>query len=199
MYSPLLEVPFEENDILKGSLESTNEGYALSKIAGLKLCDYYMNQYDNNYISLIPSNVYGVVDRHPLKKNHAVSALMKKMHTAKKRGDEYVEIMGTGESIRDYLHVYDLCDAIIFMMNNFKEPGGINIGTKNSISIRDLANKIKDIVGYDGELIYLKQYPDGMLRKYLDTSKADKLGWEPKINIDTGLEMMYREYVNGLC
>jgi GDP-L-fucose synthase len=194
IYPPSAKVPYRESDVLAGPIEPTNEGYAIAKIAGMKLCDYYQKQYYKNYTSLILSNAYGYLENEPLERLHAIPALMLKMHTAKMRGDKSVEVMGTGKPVRDNIHIDDIADAIIYMMNNFNEPGGINIGTNEHVSIRDLAYKIKYVVGYKGELIFTGG-EDGMLEKYTDTQKADKLGWIAKVSLESGLEMMYKDYL----
>ncbi len=196
MYPVDCPKPIKEESLLTGALEETNEGYALSKIVGVKLCDYYRKQDEDNFISIIPCNIYGTVSNEPLNKNHVISALIKKIHTAKLRGDKEIEIWGSGSPLREFIHVDDVCSAILFMMKNYNEAGGINIGTGQHISILDLTKLIMKIIEYDGSIMYDCSKPDGMLEKYLDVSKAIALGWTAKIELEEGLRRTYVDYLN---
>ena len=186
--------PMKEEYLLDGKLEPTNEGYALSKIAGIKLCEYYNKQYNTNFITLIPSNVYGIGDNFDLKNSHVIPALIRKFHEAKDRKLSIIKIWGTGKAKREFLYVDDLANACLYFMENYdaKElPPFINIGTGEDSSIKKLAELIKNIVGYKGEIAWDTSKPGGMPRKIVDTTVANKLGWQAKVSLKEGIQKIY--------
>jgi GDP-L-fucose synthase len=190
--------PMREEYLLKGPLESTNEPYAVAKIAGIKMCQAYNKQYGTNFISLIPATVYGPYDNFDLKTSHVISALIRKFHEAKVKKKSKVTVWGTGRSHREFIYVDDLVDAYIFLMQHYDSSEIINIGTGIDISISDLAKVIKEIVGFEGEIEFDTNKPDGVLRKLLDISRLSSLGWEPKIELRSGLETTCRWYLKKL-
>ncbi len=191
--------PMKEEYLLSGKLEPTNEGYAIAKIAGLKLCEYYNKQYGTNFICLMPCNIYGPNDHFELERSHVVSALITKFHSAKEKNEQFVEVWGTGRVMREFLYVDDLVDAIIFFINK-KDWDAlspfINIGSGKDVSIAELAVIIKNIVGYKGEIKFDITKPDGMIKKRLDIKKAKECGWSAKIGLVSGLEKTYNWYAN---
>jgi GDP-L-fucose synthase len=194
IYPKLAPQPLKEDYLLTGELESTNEPYAIAKIAGIKLCDAYRAQYGCNFISVMPTNLYGPNDNYDLQKSHVLPALIRKFHEAKIQKDPFVEIWGTGTPRREFMHADDLADAIYFLMHHFNEPGFINIGIGKDISIRELAMLIKDVVGYNGGLKFDTSKPDGTPRKLLDVSKLHEIGFEAKISLKEGIESVYEAY-----
>jgi GDP-L-fucose synthase len=193
IYPKLAPQPLKEDYLLTGELEPTNEPYAIAKIAGIKLCDGYRHQYGCNFISVMPTNLYGPNDNYDLEKSHVLPALIRKFHEAKKRGDESVTIWGTGSPRREFLHVDDLADACYYLMQTYNEPGLVNIGTGEDIPIKDLALLIKDIVGFEGKLEHDLSKPDGTPRKLMDVSKLKAAGWTAKIGLKEGVERVYQE------
>ncbi len=193
IYPKLAPQPLKEEYLLTGLLENTNEPYAIAKIAGIKLCDAYRAQYGCNFISVMPTNLYGPNDNYDLQNSHVLPALLRKIVTAKKERAQAVEIWGSGSPLREFLHVNDLADACFFLMNNYSEPGLVNIGTGVDISILDLAKLIKKIVGYEGEIKNDPSKPDGTPRKLMDVSKINNYGWQAAIPLETGLEMVYND------
>jgi len=196
IYPKFAEQPIKEDSLLTGLLESTNEPYALAKIAGLKMCDYYREQYGCDYISLMPTNLYGPNDNYDLNNSHVIPAMLRKFHEAKMapehvEGVEGVELWGTGSPLREFLHVDDLADACFYFMLNYSDSGHINIGTGGDISIKDLAEIIKEIVGFEGEIIWNTQYPDGTPRKLMSVEKANSLGWKATTELKLGLKSVY--------
>ncbi len=191
IYPKMAPQPLKEDYLLTGELEPTNEPYAIAKIAGIKLCDAYRHQYGCNYISVMPTNLYGPNDNYDLEKSHVLPALIRKFHEAKKRGDEAVTIWGTGSPKREFLHVDDLADACYYLMQTYNEPGLVNIGTGEDIPIKDLALLIKDIVGYEGKLEHDLSKPDGTPRKLMDVSKLKAAGWTARIGLREGIERVY--------
>jgi GDP-L-fucose synthase len=186
--------PMKEEYLLDGKLEPTNEGYALAKIVGLKLCSYYNKQYGTNFISLMPCNLYGVNDHFGNKGSHVISALISKFHNAKISKKPFVDIWGSGKPKREFLFVDDISEAMVYFINNynFKDIGSfINVGYGDDISIKDLAILIKNVVGYQGGIKFNTKKPDGMPRKLLDVSKSKRLGWKAKINLKEGLQLTY--------
>lgn len=183
--------PVKEEYLLTGLPEPTNEGYAIAKIAGVRLCDYYKRQYGDNFISCIPANVYGKNDDLNPKTSHVIPALMRRFHDAKVHNLPYVEIWGTGKAEREFMHIDDGADACLYVMENYDEPGTINIGMGETTSIRDLAGMIGEIVGYQGEIRFDASKPDGMPRRLLDSTKITALGWKPSIPLYEGLKMAY--------
>jgi GDP-L-fucose synthase len=198
IYPKECKQPMKEDSLLTGKLEPTNEGYALAKIAGLKLCEYYNKQYKTNYIALMPCNLYGENDHFELKKSHVISALIYKFTKAKKENSPFVEIWGTGKAQREFLYIDDLVDALYFFMKKYDAkdlPNFVNIGSGVDISIKELAILIKKITKYSGDIHFDKSKPDGMLRKLLDTTEAEKLGWKHKTSIEAGLKKTIKWYL----
>ena len=195
IYPRLCEQPMKEDNLLTGSLEPTNEGYAIGKIAGIKLCEYYSKQYGCNYISVISPNVYGPKDHFYSLDSHVISSLLTKIHDAKLKGDEEVEIWGTGMARREFLFNKDLVDGLIFLMNNYNENEPINIGSNHDVSIKELASLIAGIIGYEGLFLWNNSKPDGMPRKLLDISRIRKLGWGPNVKLLKGLELTFNWFL----
>jgi GDP-L-fucose synthase len=190
IYPKLAPQPLKEESLLSGFLESTNEPYAIAKIAGIKLCENYRTQYDCDFISAMPTNLYGPNDNYDLTNSHVIPALIRKFCEAKINGEPAVEIWGTGKPLREFLHVDDLADACLFLMLNYSELQFINIGTGEELTIKDLALLIKDIVGYNGDLEFNAGKPDGTPRKVMDVSKLSRLGWEYSIQLRDGLKQV---------
>ncbi len=193
IYPKMAPQPLKEEYLLTGLLEPTNEPYAMAKIAGIKMCDAYRTQYGCNFISVMPTNLYGPNDNYDLKNSHVLPALIHKFHIAKIQNLPNVEIWGTGTPMREFLHVDDLADACCFLMQNYNEPGIINIGVGADCSIKDLALLIAKIVDYKGELKFDTTKPDGTPRKLMDVSKLRSLGWKHKINLEEGIKKVYQE------
>ena len=193
IYPKMAPQPLKEDYLLTGILESTNEPYAIAKIAGIKMCDAYRSQYGCNFIAVMPTNLYGPNDNYDLNNSHVLPALIRKFHTAKTQKLSSVEIWGTGTPMREFLHVDDLADACFTLMQNYNEPGLINIGVGEDISIKDLALLVKKIVNYEGELKFDTTKPDGTPRKLMDVSKLHSFGWKHKINLEEGVSSVYKE------
>jgi GDP-L-fucose synthase len=193
IYPKLAPQPLKEEYLLSGYLEKTNEPYAIAKIAGLKMCEAYRSQYGCNFISAMPTNLYGPNDNYDLKNSHVLPALIRKFHAAKFEDKPDVEIWGTGSPMREFLHVDDLADACLFLMHHYNEPEFVNVGTGNDISIKDLASLVKNVVGYTGELKFDSSKPDGTPRKLMDVSKINQLGWKHQIELEEGIKMVYNE------
>jgi len=192
--------PMKEEYLLDGKLEPTNEGYALAKIAGIKLCEFYNKQYKTDFISLIPSNVYGIGDNFDLKNSHVMAALIRKFHEAKVRKLPIIKLWGTGKAKREFLYVDDLADACLYFMEkyNAKElPPFINIGTGKDISIKRLAELIRDIEKYEGKIVWDTSKPDGMPRKVVDVAIANKLGWQAKVSLEEGIKKTYMWFLKN--
>ncbi|MFP4576891.1 MAG: GDP-L-fucose synthase family protein [Coleofasciculus sp.] len=197
IYPKLCPQPMQEEHLLTGYLEPTNEPYAIAKIAGLKLCENYCRQYGVNFISAMPTNLYGPNDNFDLANSHVLPALLRKTHEAKINNAEAVEIWGTGSPLREFLYVDDLADALIFLINHYDDIQFVNVGTGEEISIKDLALLIKAVVGYEGELKFDSSKPNGTPRKLLDTSKINAAGWQPKTSLKKGLELTYQWFVEN--
>ena len=197
IYPALAPQPLKEEYLLSGRLEETNEAYAIAKITGIKMCQAYNRQYGANFISVMPTNLYGPGDNFDLNTSHVLPALIRKFHEAKIRQDEEVVVWGTGKPRREFLHVDDLASACIFLMLKYNQPEIINIGTGKDITIADLASLVKSIVGYQGEIVYDHSKPDGTPRKLLDVSKITALGWQPQITLRQGIESTYRWFTQG--
>lgn len=193
IYPKFAEQPLKEGSLLTGELEPTNEPYAIAKIAGIKLCEAYRDQYGCNFISVMPTNLYGPNDNYDLNNSHVLPALIRKFHTAKIQDDQSVEIWGTGTPKREFLHVDDLADACFFLMENYNDKDFLNVGVGWDISIKDLALMIKDITGFEGELTFNTDKPDGTPRKLMDVSRLEKLGWKAKIDLKDGISNVYKE------
>jgi len=183
--------PMKENMLLSGKLEPTNEGYALSKIAGLKLCEYYNKQYGTDFICLMPPNMYGKYDHFKSAKSHVISSLMSKFHDAKLNNEKSVVVWGNGMARREFLYVEDCVEAMIYFMKEKKNYGLTNIGINADISIKKLAELIKEVVGYEGDIKYDKKKPNGMMKKLLNSKKANDIGWKAKTNLKEGLKKTY--------
>jgi GDP-L-fucose synthase len=188
--------PIAEDQLLTGPLEPTNEWYAIAKIAGIKLCQAYRKQYGCDFISAMPTNLYGPNDNFDLTSGHVLPALIRKFHDAKTSGATGVEIWGTGSPMREFLHVDDLADACLHLMRNYSEDSHINVGTGVDLSIRELAEKIRDLVYPEAELRFDTSKPDGTPRKMLDISRLEATGWKPKIDLDTGLRDTYQWFLD---
>ena len=196
IYPKLAPQPLTEDALLTGPLEPTNEPYAVAKISGIKMCDAYRDQYGANYISVMPTNLYGPNDNYDLKTSHVLPALIRKFHEAKKYKTPTVEMWGTGTPKREFLHVDDLADACYFLMQHFNEPGFVNVGVGEDIAIKDLALLIKEIVGYKGEIVHDLSKPDGALRKLMNVQKLNSLGWKAKIGLEEGIRSVYSQLKN---
>lgn len=194
IYPKLAEQPIKESSLLTGSLEATNEPYAIAKIAGIKLCEEYRHQYGCNFISAMPTNLYGPNDNYDLNNSHVLPALLRKFHEAKLNGTPMVEVWGSGTPKREFLHVDDLAEACIFLMNHYNQSGHINVGSGTDLSIKELAETIKRIVGYEGELRFDTSKPDGTPRKLMDNSKLVDMGWQPKVALSEGISSVYELY-----
>ena len=190
--------PIKEEYLLSGYLESTNEPYAIAKIAGLKMCEYFREQYGCNFISAMPSNVYGPNDNFEPKTSHVFAALIKKFHDAKIHNQSKVEIWGSGSPKREFLHVDDLANALIFLMENYHSKETINIGTGQDISIKELSYSMQNIIGFNGELEWNTSMPDGRAKKLFDVSKINNLGWKADIKLNTGIALTYDWYTKNL-
>jgi len=194
IYPKLAPQPLKEEYLLTGLLEPTNEPYAIAKIAGIKMCDAYRSQYGCDFISVMPTNLYGPNDNYDLQNAHVLPSLVRKFHEAKINNSPEVSIWGSGSPKREFLHADDLADACVFLMNTYSDEGLVNIGTGEDISISDLALMIKEVVGYEGAIVYDASKPDGTPRKLMDVSKLSTLGWNYSIPLKQGLEMVYHEY-----
>lgn len=186
--------PIKEEYLLSGYLEPTNDAYAIAKIAGIKMCQSYHKQYGCNFISAMPTNLYGPGDNYDLKNSHVLPALLRKFHEAKEKGEANVTIWGTGKPRREFLHSDDLAEACLFLMEQYNDPAIINIGVGKDISIGEMAQMIKKISGFNGELVFDTSMPDGTFQKLLDVSKLNALGWQAKIAFEEGLKKTYEEY-----
>lgn len=193
IYPKLAPQPLKEEYLLTGLLEPTNEPYAIAKIAGIKMCDAYRSQYGCNFISAMPTNLYGPNDNYDLNNSHVLPALIRKFHTAKKENAASVEIWGTGSPLREFLHADDLADACYYLMQHYDEPGLVNIGVGHDISIKDLALLVKKITGFEGELKFDTSKPDGTPRKLMDVSKLHSFGWKHRIELEEGIAAVYTE------
>jgi len=183
--------PIAEESLMTGPLEPTNRAYAIAKIAGIELCQAYHRQHGADFICAMPTNLYGPEDNFDLETSHVLPALIRKMHEAKERGDAAVEIWGSGRPRREFLHVDDLADACVFLMENYDEPDIVNVGVGKDISIAELAELIRGIVGYEGELTFDRSKPDGTPRKLLDVNRLAQLGWKPRISLKKGIAQTY--------
>ena len=197
IYPRMCSQPIKEEYLLTGPLEITNYAYAIAKIAGLKMCKAYNTQYNTKFISCMPTNLYGPFDNYNLTSSHVIPALISKIYTAKLEGKESVEIWGTGRPKREFLHVDDLADACIFLMDNYEESEVVNVGTGQDVSIKEVAYLIKEIIGYKGEFYFNTSKPDGTPRKLLDVSKINDLGWSSKIELKEGLKDAIQWYLDN--
>jgi GDP-L-fucose synthase len=198
IYPKLAPQPLKEEYLLTGLLEPTNEPYAIAKIAGIKLCDAYRDQYGCNFISVMPTNLYGYNDNYHPENSHVLPALIRKFHEAKTSGGTSVTVWGTGSPLREFLFADDLADACYFLMQEYNEAGLVNIGTGHDLSIKDLALLIKKVVGFTGDLVFDTSKPDGTPRKLLDVSKLHILGWKNRIALQEGLALAYQDFLKKL-
>ena len=196
IYPKFAEQPMREDALLTGILEPTNEPYAIAKIAGIKMCDAYRTQYGCNFISAMPTNLYGPNDNYDLEKSHVLPALIRKFHTAKKDNLPSVTMWGTGTPKREFLHADDLADACYYLMQNFEGEGPINVGVGEDISIKDLALLVKKIVGYEGKIIHDLTKPDGTPRKLMNVDKLTNAGWKATISLEDGIRKVYSSLVD---
>jgi GDP-L-fucose synthase len=195
IYPKDCQQPIKEEYILTGPPEQTNEPYAIAKIAGMKACLYYNKQFGTNYIGVMPANCYGINDCFDPEKSHVIPALLRKYHVAKEQNADKVVLWGTGTPLREFLYVDDLADACIFLMNNYNGVEFLNIGTDSEISILELSQLIKDLIGYEGNIECDTSKPDGMMRRIVDSSKIHKLGWTAKTDIRQGLNITYKYFI----
>lgn len=191
IYPKMAPQPLQEKHLLSGYLEETNEPYAIAKIAGIKLCENYRRQYGCDFISAMPTNLYGPNDNYDLNNSHVIPALIRKFHEAKKNSAPLVEVWGTGTPLREFMHVDDLADASLFVMKNYSEQEFINIGTGEEITIKELAQMVQETVGVPVKIVFDATKPDGTPRKLMDSSKLKRLGWMPKISLQAGLAQVY--------
>ena len=193
IYPKLAPQPLKEEYLLTGLLEETNEPYAIAKIAGIKMCDAYRSQYGCNFISVMPTNLYGLNDNYDIQNSHVLPALLRKIHEAKSNELPEVIVWGTGKPLREFMHASDMSDACVYLMQKYNEEGFVNIGTGEEISILDLAYLIKDIVGFQGKIIFDDTKPDGTPRKLMDASKLNSLGWKYSIPLKQGIQQVYHQ------
>jgi len=196
IYPKMAPQPLKEEYLLTGLLEPTNEPYAIAKIAGIKMCDAYRDQYGCNFISVMPTNLYGLNDNYHPENSHVLPALIRKFDEAKSNGSKEVVIWGTGLPMREFLYADDLADACYYLMENYSEPNLINIGTGEDLTIKDLALAVKKTVGFEGELVFDTSKPDGTPRKLMDVSKLHNLGWKHRIELEEGLKLAYADYLS---
>lgn len=198
IYPKFSEQPINESSLLTGQLEPTNEYYAIAKIAGIKLCEAYRDQYGDNFISIMPTNLYGPNDNYDLQNSHVLPAMLRKFHEAKEDKLPTVTIWGTGSPKREFLHVDDLAEACFFLMKNYNDRNILNIGTGVDVSIKKLALEVKRVTGYSGKIIFDTTKPDGTPRKLLNVKKIHTLGWKHTINLNKGIEKTYKSFLEEL-
>ncbi|WP_186576578.1 GDP-L-fucose synthase [Aquibacillus kalidii] len=199
IYPKFAPQPMNEDSLLTGVLEPTNEPYAIAKIAGIKMCESYNRQYGTNYISVMPTNLYGPNDNFDLESSHVLPALIRKFHEAKLHDKSSVEVWGTGSPRREFLYSDDLADATIFLMNTYEGNQFVNVGVGKDISIKELAEKVKEVVGFEGNIEFNTSKPDGTPRKLVDVTKLNSLGWEAKISLDQGLNQAYQWFLDNVA
>ena len=197
IYPKFAPQPLKEEYLLTGLLEETNEPYAIAKIAGIKMCDAYRAQYGCNFISVMPTNLYGYNDNYHPENSHVLPALIRKFHEAKINGADKVVVWGTGRPFREFLFADDLADACYYLMENYNEPSLVNIGTGEDISIKDLALLVKRITGFEGALEFDTSKPDGTPKKLMDASKLHATGWKHKVDLEDGIRMAYKDFLSG--
>ncbi len=195
IYPKMAPQPLKEEYLLTGFLEPTNEPYAIAKIAGIKMCESYRRQYGRNFISVMPTNLYGPNDNYDLQNSHVLPALIRKFHEAKVNGSPSVEVWGTGSPLREFLHADDLAEACYFLMENYDGEEFVNVGTGEDLSIKELAELVQKTVGYEGELVWNTDKPDGTPRKLMDVSKLHGLGWRHTIELPQGIQQVYEKFV----
>jgi GDP-L-fucose synthase len=196
IYPKLAPQPLREDYLLSGPLEPTNEWYAIAKIAGLKLCQAYRRQFGCDFISAMPTNLYGLNDNYDPQGSHVLPALIRKFHEARTTGASSVTCWGTGSPLREFLYADDLARACVFLMENYSEEQFINIGSASELSVRELADLVKRVVGFEGEIVWDKSKPDGTPRKLMDSSRLFALGWRPQVTLETGIRMAYTDFLD---
>lgn len=194
IYPRMADQPMREDALLTGLLEPTNEAYALAKISGIKQCDYYRAQYGCDFVSVMPTNLYGTGDNYDLQNSHVLPALIRKFHQAKESHSAQVTLWGSGSPLREFLHADDMADATVFCMLNYSDYGHVNVGSGSEITIRDLAAMVRDVVGYGGQIVWDSSKPDGTPRKLMDSSKLYSMGWRPTIGLADGISAVYHEF-----
>ena len=195
IYPKLAPQPLTEESLLTGLLEETNEPYAIAKIAGIKMCDAYRSQYGCNFISVMPTNLYGPNDNYDLKNSHVLPALIRKFYEAKEEGKSDVMVWGSGTPKREFLYADDLADACVYLMHNYNESGLVNVGVGEDLSIKELAELVKDITGFEGDIVFDASKPDGTPRKLMDVSKLHSFGWKHKISLREGIEKAFADFL----
>ncbi len=195
IYPKMAPQPLTEDYLLTGPLEETNEPYAIAKIAGIKMCDAYRSQYGCNFISVMPTNLYGPNDNYDLKNSHVLPALIRKFYEAKQNGNSEVVVWGTGTPKREFLYADDLADACVFLMETFNEPGLVNIGVGDDLSIKEFAQTVKEVTGFEGDIVFDTSKPDGTPRKLMDVSKLHSLGWKHKVSLQEGIELAFADFL----
>nr|WP_295935089.1 GDP-L-fucose synthase [uncultured Dyadobacter sp.] len=198
IYPKMAPQPLHEDALLTGLLEPTNEPYAIAKIAGIKMCEAYRSQYGCNFISVMPTNLYGPNDNYDLNKSHVLPAMIRKFHEAKEEGKPFVELWGTGAPLREFLHADDLADACYFLMQHYNEAGFLNIGVGTDVTIKHLAEMIQKITGYEGQIHWNTDKPDGTPRKLMDVSKLHALGWNHTIGLEEGITRTYQDFLEKI-
>ena len=197
IYPKMAPQPIREEYLLTGALEETNEAYAVAKIAGLEMCKFFKRQYGDNFISCMPTNLYGPNDNFDLKSSHVLPALIRKFHEAKVNGSDTVEVWGTGTPLREFIYVDDMADACVFLMENYDGEQHVNIGTGEEVSIRQLAETVKEVVGFEGELVFNTDMPDGTPRKLTTVDKLHGLGWKHKVSLNEGIGLAYEWFLEN--
>lgn len=191
IYPKMAAQPIVEDALLTGPLEQTNEAYAIAKISGMQMCKYFKRQYGDNFISCMPTNLYGPHDNYDLKGSHVLPAMIRKFHEAKLQNAESVELWGTGSPLREFLYVDDMADACVFLLENYDGEQHVNIGTGKELTIRELAELVKKTVGFEGEIVWNSSMPDGTPRKLTDVTKLHELGWTHKVELEEGVKLAY--------
>jgi GDP-L-fucose synthase len=199
IYPKNSKIPIKEDYLMTGHLESTNDAYAIAKIAGIKMCQSYNQQYGRDYISVMPCNLYGPGDNFDLNTSHVLPALIRKFHEAKENNLKEVEVWGTGKPMREFMYADDLAEALIYLSENYSSPEIINVGTGEDVTISDLCNIIADVVGYRGKIRFNTDYPDGTYRKVMDVTRIFETGWRPSHTIKEGIKKTYEYYKNTIC
>ncbi|MDO5010173.1 MAG: GDP-L-fucose synthase [Intestinibacter bartlettii] len=197
IYPKMAPQPIKEEYLLTGALEETNEAYAIAKISGLEMCKFFKRQYGDNFISCMPTNLYGPNDNFDLKSSHVLPALIRKFHEAKVNKNDTVEVWGTGTPLREFLYVDDMADACVFLMENYDGEQHVNIGTGEEVSIKELAETVKEVIGFEGELVFNTDMPDGTPRKLTTVEKLHGLGWNHKISLREGIELAYNWFLEN--
>ena len=198
IYPKLAPQPLKESYLLSGYLEETNEPYAIAKIAGIKMCEAYRAQYGCDFISVMPTNLYGPNDNYDLENSHVLPAMIRKFHEAKERGDASMTLWGTGSPMREFLHADDLAEACVYLMESYSDSELVNIGTGIDVTIKELAETVKQIVGFEGEINWDTTRPDGTPRKLMDVSKLHSLGWKHKIELKDGIALAYQDFLTNV-